>query len=154
MAPASSSRLLTRLMPKLEPLAAGLDEKRQAQVLDDGVNLLLGEDGAGLHVKAARRADARGAVDGLGKLLLGAHGAGKHARERVGDVEYLEEALDAAVLAVATVQRREGHVVASGHEPLRKVLLGNVIEVYLRKSGVEKSLAALCARLHGDVPLV
>ena len=69
-------------------------------------------------------------------------------------MEYLEETLDAAILAVATVQRREGHIVASGHKLLRKVLLGNVIEVYLRKPGVEKCLAALSARLHGDVPLV
>ena len=69
-------------------------------------------------------------------------------------MECLEEALDAAVLAVAAVKRGEGHVVAAGHEPLRKVLLGNVIEVYLRKPGIEKCLAALGARLHGDVPLV
>ena len=43
------------------------------------------------------------------------------------------------------------HVVTSGHKLLRKSLLGNVIEVYLHKPGVEKSLAALGARLHGDV---
>ena len=44
---------------KAGAVAARLDKERQAQVLDDGVHLLLGEDGTGPHVKAARRADAR-----------------------------------------------------------------------------------------------
>ena len=116
--------------------------------------LVCGQHAAGGHVKAARGADARGAVHRLGKLLLGSHRAGKDAGERIRDVENLKEALDAAVLAIAAVQGWKGDVVPPAGQFGREVLLGYVIEVYLRKPGGEKCLATLGARLHRDVPLV
>ena len=62
----------------------------------------------------------RGEEDLLGEDLLHPHRGGQHARAGVGDEHRLEQSLDAAVLAVAAVQRDEGHVDALVPEQPRR----------------------------------
>ena len=84
----------------------------------------------------------------------GAGGGAEHAGEGVGHVQDLEQALDAAVLAVVAVHRDVGDVVAARGEALHKVDVGHVHQVYLGKPCLEQRLLAGAARLHRDVALV
>ena len=132
----------------------GLHKDGQAQVVHDLLHVVLGELGVAGDVVAAWGRDVGPAVHRLGDLLLGAGRRGEHAGEGVGHVQDLEQALDAAVLAVVAVHRDVGDVVAARGEALHKVDVGHVHQVYLGKPCLEQRLLAGAARLHRDVALV
>ena len=136
------------------PVGRRLHEERQAETLHERVHALLGQLDARREVDALGNGDARVAEHRLGDLLLRRGGGGGDAREGVGDVQDVEEALDAAVLAVAPVQRDERHVVAAAHETGHEVARGEVEQVDRLEPGLQQRPLALRRRGERDLALV
>ena len=69
-------------------------------------------------------------------------------------MQKLEQTLDAAVLAVVAVHGDVGHIVAACGQTGEIINVGNIHEVYLRKSCLAQSLLARPARVHRNFALV
>ena len=132
----------------------GLHEERKAELAHQELALLHAGDLARGERRAARAGDVRRLVEELGDVLLGAGGGAEHAGEGVGDVEDLEEALDAAVLAVAAVHGDERDVVAALRDGLDESLVGDVEQRDVLETGLAEGLHARAARIHRDLALV
>ena len=139
---------------KARAVRSGLHKHRKADALHEAIELVVAQLHAARKVNAFRNGNSGGLEDRLGHLLLGGGGRGSDAGEGVGDVQYLEESLDAAVLSVHAVKSHEGHVVASAHELGNKVPRSKIKQVNRGKAGIDKRPAALLGRLHGNLPLV
>ena len=135
-------------------VARRLYKERKPQLRDDLVDLLLAQLRPRGQVDPFGCANAGLRVEHLRDLFLGRRGAGQHARERVGDMQDLEKPLDAAVLAVASVQRGERDVVAAARDLLHKAFLRDVEKVNLREARVEQRLAARGAGFERDLALI
>ena len=90
-------------------LVGRLDEQRQAQLGDDGIEV--GCLGAG-GVEADERGDVQAGItqQALGHILVHAGGRADHIRADEGQFQQAQQALQGAVLATGAVDDREDHI--------------------------------------------
>ncbi len=135
-------------------VAGGLDKERQPELAHDDVDLFRREQRPGRDVAAAGATDAGVRVEDLRHLLLGGNRRGENAGERIGDAKHLEQPLNAAVLPVPAVERRERDVIAAAPNPIHEVAARDVEQVHAREPRLGKRLGACLARDEAHLGLI
>ena len=121
-----------------------LHKQRQAQLLNQLVDQSLINYRFSRNVDAFRRGNARTRIDELGHILGRAHRRSKHVTERIGHMQYLEQALHAAILAIMSMHCHKGHVVGPVKQVLDKGRISHIQEVDMRKTcSLESCLAGM-----------
>ena len=102
----------------------------------------------------ARDGDARAGVERLRDRLVRSGRARDDARSRVGNAQVLEDALNHAVLAAATMEGDEGDIVRTARKALEEIIFVGVELVDHAVTGISQRPSDRVTGIERDVPLV